>query len=36
LAPNAYVIGWEYSTNDDNQDMVTLLTNAKPAASPNH
>lgn len=31
LVPNEYVIGWEYSTNNDNQDVVTLLTNARPA-----
>ena len=29
--PNAYVIGWEYSTNDDFQDMVTLVENVRPA-----
>lgn len=29
--PNTYVIGWEYSTNNDNQDVVTLVSNVKPA-----
>lgn len=31
IIKNAYVIGWEYSTNNDNQDMVTLVENVKPA-----
>jgi trehalose utilization protein len=31
--PNAYLIGWEYSTNDDFQDIVTLVENVKPAPS---
>jgi hypothetical protein len=31
VVPNAYVVGWEYSTNNDNQDIVTLLTNVRPA-----
>ncbi|HET6383488.1 MAG TPA: hypothetical protein VFJ58_08875 [Armatimonadota bacterium] len=30
LIPNTYVIGWEYSTNDDDQDMVTLVSNVTP------
>jgi hypothetical protein len=30
LVPNSYIIGWEYSTNNDNQDMVTLVTQVKP------
>ena len=29
--PNAYIIGWEYSTNDDFQDIVTMIENARPA-----
>jgi hypothetical protein len=29
--PKQYVIGWEYSTNNDDQDIVTLLTNVQPA-----
>jgi len=32
VVPSTYLIGWEYSTNDDNQDMVTLLTNVRPVA----
>ncbi|HEU4753716.1 MAG TPA: hypothetical protein VFU47_11465 [Armatimonadota bacterium] len=28
--PNTYLIGWEYSTNNDNQDIVTLVSNVKP------
>ena len=27
--PNTYLIGWEYSTNNDNQDIVTLVSNVK-------
>jgi hypothetical protein len=34
LVPNEYVIGWEYSTNNDDQDMVTLVTNVRPASAP--
>ena len=30
LVPNAYIIGWEYSTNNDFQDIVTLVTNVSP------
>jgi len=29
--PGVYLIGWEYSTNDDNQDVVTLVSNVRPA-----
>lgn len=29
--PNTYLIGWEYSTNNDDQDVVTLVSNVKPA-----
>lgn len=29
--PHTYLIGWEYSTNNDFQDMVTLISNVKPA-----
>jgi trehalose utilization protein len=29
--PNTYIIGWEYSTNDDFQDMVTVVENVRPA-----
>jgi hypothetical protein len=29
VVPNTYLIGWEYSTNNDNQDIVTLVSNAK-------
>ncbi len=28
-----YVIGWEYSTNNDDQDVVTLITNVQPAST---
>jgi hypothetical protein len=28
---NAYLIGWEYSTNNDYQDLVTLVKNVRPA-----
>lgn len=27
VVPNTYIIGWEYSTNNDNQDIVTLVSN---------
>lgn len=30
IIPNTYLIGWEYSTNNDNQDIVTLVENVKP------
>ncbi len=30
VIPNTYIIGWEYSTNNDDQDMVTLVRNVKP------
>lgn len=30
VVPNTYIIGWEYSTNNDNQDIVTLVSNVKP------
>lgn len=29
LVPNAYIIGWEYSTNNDDQDIVTLVENVR-------
>ena len=29
--PGACIVGWEYSTNDDNQDIVTLVGNVRPA-----
>jgi hypothetical protein len=29
LIPNTYLIGWEYSTNNDNQDIVTLVSGVK-------
>ncbi len=32
VVPNTYLIGWEYSTNDDNQDMVTMIQNVRPVA----
>lgn len=28
--PDAFLIGWEYSTNNDFQDLVTLLENVRP------
>ncbi len=28
--PNAYIIGFEYSTNDDNQEIVALVENVRP------
>lgn len=31
ILANTYVIGWEYSTNNDNQDIVTLVSNVRPA-----
>ena len=43
LVPHSYMIGWEYSTNDDFQDVVCQVNNAvlidepptkKPAARP--
>ncbi len=34
IVPNTYLIGWEYSTNDDNQDMVTMVSNVKPVNGP--
>jgi hypothetical protein len=37
IIPNSYVIGWEYSTNDDFQDVVCRVDNVelvRPAASP--
>ena len=37
IVPNSYLIGWEYSTNDDFQDVVCQLDNVilidEPAAS---
>lgn len=27
--PNTYLIGWEYSTNNDNQDIVTIVRNVR-------
>jgi hypothetical protein len=29
--PNAYLIGFEYSTNNDNQEIVALLEGVQPA-----
>jgi gluconolactonase len=29
LIPHSYVIGWEYSTNDDFQDVVTVISNVE-------
>jgi hypothetical protein len=29
--PDSYLIGWEYSTNNDFQDLVTLVQNVRPA-----
>ena len=29
--PNTFIIGWEYSTNDDNQDIVTVVENVNVA-----
>lgn len=29
MVPDSYVIGWEYSTNDDFQDTITLIENAR-------
>ena len=29
--PNAVLIGFEYSTNDDNQEIVALVGNVRPA-----
>ncbi len=29
LVPNSYLIGWEYSTNDDFQDVVTRIDNVR-------
>ena len=36
LVPNSYIIGWEYSTNDDFQDVVTQIDNVRllPADPP--
>ena len=31
VIPNTYIIGWEYSTNNDYQDIVTVVTNVTPA-----
>ena len=28
IVPNSFLIGWEYSTNDDFQDVVCLVENA--------
>ena len=28
--PNSYLLGWEYSTNDDFQDIVTIVENVQP------
>lgn len=33
IVPNAYWIGWEYSTNDDFQDVVCRIDNVRPVAS---
>ena len=30
IVPNSFIIGWEYSTNNDFQDIVTILTNVNP------
>ncbi len=32
--PNAVIIGFEYSTNDDNQEIVGLVENVRPAPQP--
>jgi hypothetical protein len=32
---NSYIIGWEYSTNNDDQDIVTIVTNVKPVRASN-
>ena len=32
--PNSYLLGWEYSTGDDFQDMVTVLENVQPLVAP--
>ena len=29
VVPNAYLIGWEYSTNDDFQDVVCEIRNVR-------
>jgi hypothetical protein len=34
LVPNAYIIGWEYSTNNDDQDIVTLVENVRIVSAP--
>ena len=34
LVPNSYLIGWEYSTNDDFQDIVTRLDNVTLVTDP--
>ena len=34
IVPNSYLIGWEYSTNDDFQDIVGRLDNARFLATP--
>jgi hypothetical protein len=35
LVRNSYIIGWEYSTNNDDQDIVTIVTNVKPVKALN-
>jgi hypothetical protein len=30
VIPHTYLVGWEYSTNNDDQDMVTLVSNVIP------
>jgi hypothetical protein len=34
VVPNAYWIGWEYSTNDDFQDVVTKIENVRLFPAP--
>ena len=34
VVPNSYLIGWEYSTNDDFQDVVCRLDNVQLVAEP--
>ena len=34
LVPHSYLIGWEYSTNDDFQDIVCIIDNVKMVIEP--
>ena len=34
VVPNSYLIGWEYSTNDDFQDVVCRIDNVKLLSEP--